>query len=256
MNKNSTLPPELQAEELDAEQLLLKRLHEHGLLMISRSGVRVHQGIAYIRGYVPNIKQKKLATELAMQTKGVYGVVNMLRITPVAILDDLSLEKHIRDTLSRNYRLDEFPIVVRVTNGHVYLGGSVTTAAEKILVEHEVWATPGVKGITNNIKVRAEAHKSKNEVIEEIRRGLSDCLGLDTSTIEIQFQNGIVRLRGTVSSEYSKEAAEELALWISQVKAVINELQVGESSHLESRYVPEQTGFREKENYLHDIVVS
>lgn len=247
---------EFEAVELDPERLLLKRLQEHGLLDIARLTVRVQEGVVYIFGYVPNVKQKKLATELASRTKGICEVVNMLRVTPIAVLDDLSLEAHVRDTLSRSRRLDGSRITVRVRDGHVYLGGTVATAAQRTLAEQEVWAMPGVRDITNDIEVLAEARRSEARVIEEIREGLSDCLGLDTSSITIQFHEGIVHLKGTVPNEYSREAAEELAMWTPQVKAVINELQIGELSPPEDRPIAQQTDLPVVEDCLHDMAVS
>ncbi len=226
MAGNSVMSMETQMFEVDPEQFLFKRLQEHGLLTISGLSVRVREGTAYISGCVPNVRQKKLATELARQTEGICEVVNMLRITPSVILDDLSLEKSIHKALSRNLRLTDCCVTVRVTNGQVYLSGFVGTAAEKNLAEREIWTVPGIKDIISDIQVLSEIPKSEVEIAEEIHQELCECLGLDVVAIKIDFQDGVVRMYGTVPTKYAKEAAEEIAMWTPQVRAVINELRV------------------------------
>jgi len=216
----------------DLERTLLNRFQEHGLLEIGKLAVRVQSGIAYINGCVGSLKQKQLATNLASQIDGIVDVVNMLRVTPVSLLDDEALEEHIRNALNRNPKLNESRITVKVVNGHVYLEGVVTTATEKSIAESEVWAAPGIRGMTNSIKVVCECHKNEHQVIEDIRRTLGDYLGIDTSTIGIDVRHGIVHIYGSVPDEYFVHATEELAMWTPGVKGVINRLQVQDHSGL------------------------
>jgi len=215
-----------QFQTTDAELALLNRLREHGLLEIADLEVRVRQGTAYIEGSVPNLKQKKLAGELASRVEGIREVVNMLRIMPLPVVDDESLKQHLKRALVRNPRIDHTKLSVEVINGVVYLGGFASTAAEKHLAEHEAWATPGVRDIINKIEVLSASPKSEMQIVGEIMEGLSYCLGLDLAKITVDFQDGTIRLRGTVPSAYLKEAAEELASWTPSVNSVSNELEV------------------------------
>lgn len=242
--------------DIDPEQLLLERLQEHGLLTIVGLSVRVREGIAYISGYVPNVKQKKLVTEIARQIQGIYKVINMLRITPLAILDDPLLEESVRQALSKNGKLTGSRITVRVTNGHVYLSGFVTTAAEKSLAEREVWGVPGIKDITSDIQILSEMPKSETEVAEEILLGLRECLGLDIAAIKIDFQDGIVRMHGTVPTEYARETAEEIAMWTPQVRAVINELRIGYPDDPDKKQLADPANDPEFEHSLHNLAIS
>ena len=217
---------EFHTADPEAERLILNRLGEHGLLEIAELEVRVRQGIAYIEGFVPNLRQKRLAGEITSQAEGIRDVVNMLRITPLAVVDDDNLRQHIQRALSRNPKLAKSKVSVEVMNGVVYLGGFVNTATEKRLAECEAWAAPGVKDIINRIEVLSAAPKSELQIVSEIRQSFSYCLGLDLTKIAVEFKEGIVHLRGTVPSDYLKEAAEELATWTPQVSGVINELNV------------------------------
>jgi len=220
------LSPQFQDSNPDAELVLLNRLKEHGLLEIADLEVWVRQGTAYIEGSVPNLKQKKLAGEIAWQVEGIREVVNMLRIMPLPVVDDESLKQHLKRALARNPKIDHTKVSIEVINGVVYLGGFVSTAAEKHLAEHEAWATPGVRDIINKIEVLSATPKSELQIVGEILDGFSYCLGLDLSKIAVDFQDGTVRLRGTVPSAYLKEAAEELASWTPSVSSVTNELEV------------------------------
>lgn len=220
------MPPAFQLTDREAEQLLINRLQEHGLLEVSEPEVWVRQGTAYIEGTVPNLRQKKLAGDIARQVNGIREVVNRLRITPLPVLDDDSLRKHIRRALVRNPKIDESRVTVAVMNGVVYLGGFASTAAEKRLAEQEAWSTPGVREIVNRVEVLSATPKSEIEIVSEILRSFSDCLGLDLSKITVQFKDGTVHLRGTVPSNYLREAAEELATWTPAVTSVVNELKV------------------------------
>jgi osmotically-inducible protein OsmY len=64
------------------------------------------------------------------------------------------------------------------------------------------------------------------QVAGEILQSFSLCLGLNLAEVTVDFCDGVVHLRGTVPTEYMKEAAEELAAWTPSVASVINELRV------------------------------
>lgn len=214
------------SEAANLEQLVLDRLKEHGLLDIAQLEVRVRQGVAYIKGVVPNLRQKRLAGEIAGKVDGVRDVVNMLRIAPSPIVGDDSLRRHISRALARNSMIDETKVSVEVINGVVHLSGFASTAAEKRLAEDEAWAAPGIRDIVNNIEVLTSAPKSDVQTADEILLGLSACLGLDQSDVTVELRDGVVHLRGIVPSGYLKSAAEELARWTPSVVDVVNELAV------------------------------
>jgi len=222
------MSPEYQTLDSTFEQTIYNRFNEHGLLDVSDLEIRVRQGIAYVKGFTANLKQKRLAGEIANKVDGIRDVVNMLRIMPLPVMDDDSLRKHIRRTLSRNPRIKDAKISVEVVSGRVYLSGFVKTAGEKRLAENEIWATPGIRNITNKIKVLSAPFKSEAQYAGDILQSFSECLGLDLSRISVDFRDGVAHLRGTVLTDYLKEAAEELASWTPSVTSVVNELKVAE----------------------------
>ena len=246
---------QLESETKMLESELSKRLQSHYLLEIAELGVRVRGGVAFIKGTVPNLKQKKLAGEVAGQLKGIRDVVNMLRITPLPIIDDESLGKRIRRALARNPNVDESKVSVKVVNGIVYLDGFVDTAAEKRLMEQEVWATAGVKDIINKIKVISARPMSDVEVTDEILQSFSQCLGLDLSKLTVEIKDGTAYLRGVVPTGYLKDAAEELANWVPSIASVVNEIKVLKVLAFKG-YVPTGSGGAPVKHYSQNAKVA
>ncbi len=210
----------------DPDRLLAERLGEFGSLDLAKMAVRVRHGVAYIQGFIPNVRQKRLVGEIAAQVEGIHRVVNILGIAPMAVVDDENLKKHLIQALTRNPNVDEARIIVAVVEGNVRLSGSVRTATEKCIVEEEVWATSGVRCLINEVQVPAIRSKGDLEVVEEVLQGLSQCLGLDPTKVEVSFRHGIIHLSGVVSSERLKSGAEDLARWTPSVADVVNDLEV------------------------------
>ena len=208
------------------EHKILNHLQEYGLLEISEIEVRVRKEVAYVEGCVPNVTQKRLLETIVIQLEGIHGVVNMLRIAPMAVVDDESLLKLIHGALEGNAQINEATLSVEVSNGCACLRGIVGTAAEKCKAELEAWATCGVRAITNEIQVLSERPMRDAEVVNDVLQGFCDCLGIDLSTVDVAFSDGVIRLRGVVQNSHMKRAAADLAHWIPPVVAVVNDLEV------------------------------
>ena len=208
------------------ERLLAERLGGLASLDLAEIAVRVRHGVAYIQGFIPNVRQKRLVGEIAAQVEGIHRVVNMLGIAPMAVVDDETLKKHLMVALARNPNVKEARIIVAVVEGNVRLSGSVMTATEKCIVEEEVWATSGVRCVINEVQVATVRSIGDLEVVEEVLQGFSQCLGLDPTKVEVSFRHGIIHLSGVVSSVRLKSGAEDLARWTPSVADVVNELEV------------------------------
>ncbi len=228
----------LQIPNPRTEQVIMNRLKDNEQLEITELEVWVWNGTAYIKGTVPSMSQKRLAGEVASQVTGVREVANMLRVAASPVTGDAELKRHIRQALGRDPRIYQFKIYLRVANGVVYLHGLVNNANEKHLIEHEIWAVPGVRGIVNGIKVLSAVPKSEEQIAAEIRDDLSSYLGLDSSRIAIDVKEGTVYLSGLVPTDYLKEAAEELVRWTPSVSRVVNDV-VSESSASKRYLLPE-----------------
>ncbi len=208
------------------ERLLLERLGEHGLLQTAGIAVRVRDGVAYISGSVPNCSKKRLAAGIAREVEGVSDVVNTLRIAPMIVVDDDSLGRHLRQAFNRSRRIDGATVSVSVAHGLVRLVGFVATAAERCTVEDEVWATPGVRALSNELEVVCAAPRTDIQIVSDLLDALSKCLCLDLSAVEVRCRDCAVHLGGQVVSEDMRSAVEEAARWTPSVTHVANDLRV------------------------------
>ena len=217
---------QLESRNRDPERFILERLRERGVLDTEELGLRVREQVACIEGSVTNLVQKRLIGEIVSQVEGVEQVVNMLRIAPMALVADDILEKRLLRALAGNPELNQAKVSVEVANGFVQLGGLVRTAREKCVAEDEAWAISGVRGVANEFEVLSAMTKSDGQIVEEVLQGLSRCLGINVSKVEVEFLDSVLHLRGSVQSEALRSAAEEVACWTPSVHEVVNNLEV------------------------------
>ena len=62
-------------KKADPERLLAERLRGLGSLDLAEIAVRVRHGVAYIQGFIPNVKQKRPVEEIAAQVRRADQVV-------------------------------------------------------------------------------------------------------------------------------------------------------------------------------------
>ncbi len=215
-----------QARDSEPEHELRKRLGRRSLLECVELSVSVRHGVAYLEGSVPNVAQKKTIGEVAATVHGIREVVNMLRVAPMAIVNDDTLEARLGRALAANTTVDEARFSLDVANGHVHISGLARSSAERCAAEDEVWAVAGVRGVTTEIEVLFSGHDDSRDVPHGVAQGMAQYLGLNPETIGVDFSDGTVRLRGVVASDYHRVAVEELAYWLPPVTDVVNELRV------------------------------
>ena len=94
-------------------------------------------------------------------------------------------------------------------DGWVTLEGELPWNYQKVAAKSAVNYLVGVKGVTNNIKIKAESHDAieQKDVEEAIARNWS----IDDSDIKVQVSGTTVTLTGTVTSWYQKEEAARIA---------------------------------------------
>ena len=88
------------------------------------------------------------------------------------------------------------------------------------MVENQI----GIRGITNNIKLKRElCDQVEKELLE---KALQRHWAFDVDDIEIQVAGATVQLSGTVGSIFQKEEAEKIAYKTPGVIKVVNHLKV------------------------------
>ena len=120
--------------------------------------VRIVNGEIVLAGTVPSYPQYLAATAAAQRVAGASNVRNDLevRLPPDDVRDDTELAKAANDALTLN---EATPVGVeaKAANGDIILTGVARNATERAAAELLVAALTGVRRVTNNIEVRADA---------------------------------------------------------------------------------------------------
>jgi len=74
--------------------------------------------------------------------------------------------------------------------------------------------------------VAAQQVNPDDEIYDQVRRRLANDPDVKGAAIEVQVQDGVVTLRGTVREEKHRLKAERITRKVKGVKKVINELRV------------------------------
>ena len=148
-------------------------------------------------------------------------------------------------TLLFNGNLDSFDINTDVKNGNVVLTSKVENSVDKKLAEELVANIDGVTSVDNKLTVVADndMHSDMSDDMEEgVEEGTSELtdakiatviktrLLMDTDIsgfdIDVDVENGIVKLTGEVDSDAERDLAVEIAKNASDVKDVESDLRV------------------------------
>lgn len=113
--------------------------------------VTVRHGFLTLEGTVEWMYQKAAAGSAVMYLKGVKGVSNLVRISPMATPGQVKTK--IEEALKRCAEIDARQVHVEAEDGTVTLSGNVRSWAERHEAERAAWAAPGVAKVQNHIAV-------------------------------------------------------------------------------------------------------
>lgn len=210
-------------------------------------------GKVTLHGIVATDAEKTKAEEVARTIEGVQSVNNLLQVVPsskkeaVKIEDD-KLQKNVEAVLSRDAALEDSSIkVASVHDGVVLLSGDAKTLSAHRRALADARAVPGVKKVSTEIqspdklgddeisstggmtKDKGSAAKSATYdawLTTAAKSRLLATADVPALDINVDTDNAVVTLFGTVPSEASKKLAETEVKKVDGVRAVKNELQV------------------------------
>ncbi|NIS38206.1 BON domain-containing protein [Candidatus Saccharibacteria bacterium] len=186
------------------------------------------KGNVVIEGQINTMYDKYRIFEIASRVPGVRSITNKL-IVNTQTLPDSIVQQNIEQELERvESVLEPDQINVTVTNGVVFLKGTVNFHREKKMARTVASWQEGVTGIVNELKVlppqKAVSDQNLKDILGDI---LKDNFPLEKN-VRFTVEGGVVTLEGTADDLWSKkEIADEFAGVIG-VKKVINNLEVKE----------------------------
>jgi osmotically-inducible protein OsmY len=211
-------------------------------------------GVVELRGEVEDATAKAEAVRIARATEGVTNVEDHLRVRGEtatsgdveAAVEDLS-DTWLTAKIQARYFLDDEvkarDIDVTTTDRVVSLSGTVGSEIERRQAVALARNTDGVRDVRDQLRVDAEASRAQGDIRgttgRQIVAGIQDpwittkiqskyFLDADVKghRIDVETQNGVVTLTGTVTSDARRDLAERIARETDGVNEVVNRLTV------------------------------
>jgi osmotically-inducible protein OsmY len=196
------------------------------LLNAAEIGVTAKDGVVSLTGVVDSYAKKMEAENAAKKVIGVKALVEKIEVKFPNTWSKTNAEiaNEVLTGLKNDWSVPNDRVTVKVEDGWVTLEGELPWNYQKEAAKSAVNYLMGVKGVTNNIKIKSESHDAieKKDVEEAIGRSWS----VDDSDINVSVSGTTVTLTGTVDSWYQKEEAGRIAWKTSGIWHVNNELAV------------------------------
>jgi osmotically-inducible protein OsmY len=198
--------------------------------------VTAEDGVVTLAGLVPSYLEKVAAERAAKRVYGTKAVANEIKVEPSLSRTDPEILNSAIQALRNDLRVPDQNVRITVQRAWVTLEGWVERQFQKVIAEGAITQLPGVRGVSDLIKVKPAALPIdvKIKIEDALRRNAE----LDARRVTVEANGGCVKLCGTVRS-WSQRQAAELAAWAAPgVSAVDNHIAV----------VPEHIDFRERSN--------
>lgn len=194
------------------------------LLNAAEIGVTAKDGVITLTGTVDSYAKKLEAEDAAKKVAGVRAIAQEIeiRFANSNKKNDAEVATEIVTALTSNFEIPENLIKVKVENGFVTLEGELSWNYQKEAAKRVVNHLLGVKGVTNNIRIKSDFADQVEKV--EIEKALFRNRTVDSEDIHVLVSGNKVTLNGTVTSFYERGEAERMAWNAPGVSKVDNEL--------------------------------
>jgi osmotically-inducible protein OsmY len=143
------------------------------------------------------------------------------------MVNDESIKKDIMDQLYWDSRVDATDVTVEVSKGVVTIKGTVPTYRAREAAYDNCFTIRGVVGVNEDLKVKyPDKIPSDEEMKDDAEKNLMYSPDIDSRKIEVNVNEGIAELKGSVDTLWKKYIAESEAGATIGVAGVINHLTV------------------------------
>lgn len=198
--------------DLQLQRDVLEELKFEPSIRESEIGVAAKDGVVTLSGSVDSYAEKIAAERAAERVGGVKAVADevIVQLPGMHTRSDTEIAHAVVNALRWDIQVPDQHIKAAVEDGWIHLEGEVEWQYQKWAAEGAIRNLTGVKGVTNLIKVKP-SKVSTYEVSEKIKSTLRRHAENDADRIKIEAKDGLVTLRGTVSSFAERQDAERAA---------------------------------------------
>jgi osmotically-inducible protein OsmY len=196
------------------------------LLNAAEIGVTAKDGVVSLTGVVDSYIKKMEAENAAKKVIGVKAVVEKIEVKFANSFTKTNLEiaNEVLSALKSDWSIPNDKVTVKVENGWVTLEGELPWNYQKDAAKSAVSQLTGVKGVSNEIKIKSETHDAIEQ--KDVENALARDLSNDDNDIHVKVSGTKVTLTGTVKSWYHKEEAGRIAWKTPGIWHVQNDLAV------------------------------
>jgi osmotically-inducible protein OsmY len=175
-------------------------------------GVAVKEGIVTLSGHVSSYAERWAAQDAARSIDGVKALANEIevKLPQGGERSDTEIAQSAMTALRLNISVPADDIKLTVHDGWITLTGQAAFWYQKQTAETTVRNLQGVKGIANEIKVKAQV--SKPDIKTRIEQAFRRHAQIDADRIRVKVTDGTVTLEGEVESWRERDEAET-AVW-------------------------------------------
>ena len=173
--------------------------------------VYVKDHIVILTGNATHLSSAQAAENDAVDTFGVWQVINQINVKSEPSLDDSALSDSILRALMRDPYLGNFHIKIAILNGNVTLSGNVDSLFSKRHAGEIALNIKGIVSINNKLEVESPAKEIDSAIKDKIEYMLSWSPFINSEKINVDVKDGMVILTGSVNSAYESRKANTIA---------------------------------------------
>jgi len=195
-------------------------------LHFERLGIAVNGGVVTLTGSVASIGERRDAERIVGSVFGVTGVVNDLGIRPSHESSEAILHE-VQRRLERRPRFQSNAVQASIAGTVITLTGEVQRGLDRSDAADIAASVAGVTRVDNDIRVLGAGSVPPETIRDDVRSVLLNPLTFGVvRDLEVTVSGSVVTLRGEVSREADRRTAERLALTVTGVTEVMNEIVV------------------------------
>jgi osmotically-inducible protein OsmY len=179
-----------------------------------------------IDGWVPRLRDRLRIGQAAEDRVGPGRVDNRLLVGPPSAVADAAIQQAVQDSLRADRAIDATSIQVQVHQGQVRLSGLIDTTMHRRYAGALCWWIPGVRAVKNDLTVIYPEPPDDELLAGAVQLVLEKDPLVDVTEILVLCHRRIITLAGTVGGAEARDAAEDDAWLVEDVRDVVNQIEV------------------------------